>query len=42
MSQDWDDVGKAIGGLFFCGFVLIALVPKEVWIFLLVLAGGRS
>lgn len=34
-----NDVGKGIGGLIFFVFVLIALIPKEIWILLGVLAG---
>ena len=40
MSKGSDDSGKAVGGLIFFVFVLIALVPKEVWIFLGFLAGA--
>ncbi|TRW81261.1 hypothetical protein FK535_17565 [Mycolicibacterium sp. 018/SC-01/001] len=38
MSKGSDDLGKGIGGLIVVIFVLIALVPKEVWIFLGALA----
>lgn len=34
MSKSSDDIGKGIGGLIFLVFVLIAIVPKEVWILL--------
>ena len=40
MSKGSDDVGKAVGGLIVFVLVLIALVPKEVWIFLGILAGA--
>ncbi|MDA4109725.1 hypothetical protein [Mycolicibacterium holsaticum] len=39
MSKGSDDVGKAIGGLVVFVIVLIALIPKEVWIGLGILAG---
>jgi hypothetical protein len=42
MSKGSDDVGKAVGGVIFFVFVLIALIPKEVWIFLGILAGGAA
>jgi hypothetical protein len=40
MGKGADDVGKAVGGVIFIVFVLIALIPKEVWIFLGVLVGA--
>jgi hypothetical protein len=39
VSKGSDDAGKALGGLIFFVFLLIALVPKEVWIGLGILAG---
>jgi hypothetical protein len=40
MSKGSDDVGKAVGGLIFFVVVLIAIIPKEVWIFFGILAGA--
>lgn len=37
-----DDVGKGIGGLIFVVIVLIAMIPKEIWIALGVMAGGAA
>ncbi len=37
-----DDVAKGVGALIFFVFVLIALIPKEVWIALGVIVGGAA
>ncbi|MGV0791665.1 hypothetical protein [Mycolicibacterium sp. XJ1819] len=40
MGKSSDDVGKGIAGLLFFVLFLIAVIPKEVWIFLGLLAGA--
>ena len=40
MGKSSDDVGKGLAGLVVFVIVLIALIPKEVWIFLGILAGA--
>lgn len=37
-----DDVAKGIGALIFFIFVLVALIPKEIWIALGVIVGGAA
>lgn len=41
-SKNSDDVAKGVGALIFIVFVLIALIPKEVWIALGVVVGGAA
>ncbi|MGV0717847.1 hypothetical protein ABQE93_20815 [Mycolicibacterium sp. XJ662] len=41
-SKDSDDIAKAIVAVIIFIFVLIALIPKEIWIALGVIAGGAA
>nr|WP_090276496.1 hypothetical protein [Mycolicibacterium komanii]CRL69900.1 hypothetical protein CPGR_01735 [Mycolicibacterium komanii] len=41
-NKSSDDVAKGVGALIFFVFVLIALIPKEVWIALGVVVGGAA